>query len=354
MLKNNWNKTLNRFDKWWAGKKGAILVVADLKRPAPVYSGLWELSDIKKAYKIQMEYLKTKAFGGDTVPDMSAYLGPGSLATFIGAEPIYTDKTIWYKDTCSSLQEAADNCIRFTKAAASGDYSSIPWYKWSIEATAFYASKSNGMYKTSMPDLEQNLDILSAVIGPQRLLIELMDYPAQVMETMELLYEVWKTSFQNHWELLVDKNGYSAFTHYNIIGKGRTSVLQSDISCMLSKETFDKFEAPFLRRQCIELDNIIYHLDGPGAIRHIDTILSIEKINAVQWVPGSGQPGNANRCWHELYDKITKAGKGLYVSLQPDEIDPFIEKYGTGRILIRTLAESCEEQQRLAEKYKWA
>jgi 5-methyltetrahydrofolate--homocysteine methyltransferase len=348
MLKDNWKTTFERFDRWWQRKDGTVLLAADLRRPSPVYSGIQELTDVKTAFSRISQYLESGSFYGDVIPDMSSYLGPGSLCTFIGAEPIYSDDTIWYESNGKSIDDIKECCIRFLN---SGDISEFPWYGWSIKASNFYLAESEGEFMVSMPDLQQNLDILAAVMGPERMFIELMDNPSGVFAVLECLYLVWEKAFTEHHEIIKEGNDYTAYTHYNIAGKGKTSVLQSDISCMMSKEMFDMFELPFLRKQCEILDNVIYHLDGPGAVRHLDSILSIEKINAVQWVPGSGNPGNADACWHHLYDKIVEKGKGLYVFLWPDEIDAFISKYGKSRILIRSLADTCEEQERLSDKY---
>ncbi len=348
MLKTDWEKTTGRFDKWWARKTGTVLIVADIKRSGPIYSDLEELTNTKTAFHRHLAYLKNGAFFGDAIPDMSAYLGPGSLCTFIGAEPIHRNNTIWYKDRCSTFDEVRENCIQFIEGYDSGKFL---WYDWSLRATEYYKAASEGEFMTSMPDLQQNLDILAAVMGADRMFMEIIDYPKKAKELLELLFEVWKKAFNAHHKRIIDNNGYSAYTHYNIMGKGKTSVLQSDISCMMSCDMFDAYEMPFLKKQCRELDNVIYHLDGPGAIRHLDSILTLEKVSAIQWVPGAGRPGNADGCWHHLYDKIAENGKGIYIFLWLNEIDAFVEKYGDGRLFIRTFADTCEEQERLVNKY---
>jgi len=348
MLKSNWQDTIDRFDRWWSRKEGTVLLIADLRRPAPVYSNISEYTNIPTAHLKHLSYLQNGAFGGDAVPDMSPYLGPGSLSTFIGAKPIYSDKTIWFEEGCTTVSKVEENCMEFLKNNVRIKSS---WYGWSLNAAKFYKKNSNNEYATSMPDLQQNLDVLAAVMGADRMFIEMMDCPDRIKEVLNIIYLVWEKAFNEHHDIIVDDNGYSAYTHYNIIGKGKTSILQSDISCMMSVEMFNEFELPFLRKQCENLDNVIYHLDGPGALRHLDSILSIDRINAVQWVPGAGNPGNGDACWDYLYDKIVQKGKGLYVFLRSDEIDAFLEKYGKGRILIRSLAETREEQERLTDKY---
>ena len=347
MFKNNFEATIAHFNRWWSRKEGTTLLVADLKRPGPSYSNIKEFTNIELSHKKHFNYLKTGSFYGDTVPDMSSYLGPGSLCTFIGAQPLYSNKTIWYKEGCTTSDEVLENCKNFLNS----NQKELPWYDWSLRATEYYKDKSEEEYMASMPDLQQNLDIVAAVMGADRMFIEIMDYPGKIHELLDSLYYVWEKAFNAHWDIIKSEDEYSAYTHYNIVGKGRTSILQSDISCMMSEDMFNEFELPYLRKQCRILDNVIYHLDGPGAVRHLDSILSIDEINAVQWVPGAGSPGNADECWYHLYDKIVQKGKGLYVFLWPDEIDTFIEKYGKGRILIRTRADSAQEQKQLVNKY---
>ncbi len=53
---------------------------------------------------------------------------------------------------------------------------------------------------------------------------------------------------------------------------------------------FKQFVLNTLRTDTEKLDNVIYHLDGVGELNHLDDILSLEKLKAVQWVFGDGQP----------------------------------------------------------------
>ncbi|MAG13144.1 MAG: trimethylamine corrinoid protein 2, partial [Spirochaetales bacterium] len=62
-----------------------------------------------------------------------------------------------------------------------------------------------------------------------------------------------------------------------------------------------------------------YHLDGPGALRHLDALLDIKELDAVQWVPGAGNEGFSR--WIDVYKKIQAAGKSMQItSLQISEI----------------------------------
>ena len=60
------------------------------------------------------------------------------------------------------------------------------------------------------------------------------------------------------------------------------------------------------------LTNVIYHLDGIGELCHLDSVLSLPELNAVQWVYGEGKPGPMH--WLDVYKKIRAAGKRVRAS----------------------------------------
>jgi hypothetical protein len=73
---------------------------------------------------------------------------------------------------------------------------------------------------------------------------------------------------------------------------------------------------PDLETCCEFIAYPFYHLDGPGAARHLDALLSIEKLRGIQWVPGTGAPSPEE--WLPLLEKIRHAGKlcQVYVSVE--------------------------------------
>ncbi len=92
---------------------------------------------------------------------------------------------------------------------------------------------------------------------------------------------------------------------------------------MVGKAMYDEVFLPGIRRECQFLDRSIYHLDGPGALRHLDSLLEITELDAVQWVFGAGNEG-FNR-WVGVYQRIQKAGKGIQVICSFDEIDVIMQ-----------------------------
>ena len=88
-------------------------------------------------------------------------------------------------------------------------------------------------------------------------------------------------------------------------------VVQSDVICMLSREQFRQWVLPALEEECACHDRIYFHLDGPGALRHLDDILGIPGHWILQWQPGAGQKPNWQ--WLETLKKAQAAGKAVHV-----------------------------------------
>ena len=92
---------------------------------------------------------------------------------------------------------------------------------------------------------------------------------------------------------------------------------------MISKKMFDEIFLPDLIEECRFYERSIYHLDGPGALHHLDSLLEIKELNAIQWVCGAGNEGYAK--WIKVYQKIQQAGKGIQLNITLDELPMVFE-----------------------------
>jgi hypothetical protein len=93
---------------------------------------------------------------------------------------------------------------------------------------------------------------------------------------------------------------------------------------MISSQLFDEVFLPSIAEECRHYEACLYHLDGPDALRHLDSLLSIPELSAIQWVYGAGR-GRATD-WIPVYQRIQAAGKGIQVHLAPDELDLFMRE----------------------------
>jgi hypothetical protein len=124
---------------------------------------------------------------------------------------------------------------------------------------------------------------------------------------------------------------------------------------MISKRDFDDIFLPGLVRECEFFDRTIYHLDGPGALHHLDSILGIEKLDAVQWVCGAGNESFEK--WLPVYKKIQDGGKAMEIFLDISNLDVLFENLKPGGVWIGGISgvDSIEDAQYILKRVeKWA
>jgi hypothetical protein len=119
---------------------------------------------------------------------------------------------------------------------------------------------------------------------------------------------------------------------------------------MISTKIFEKFFMPELVAEIEWLDRSIYHLDGPGALRHLEMLLDIDKLDAIQWVYGAGR-GPATR-WLDVYRQVQAAGKSVLVTFEPQELDDIIAGLRPEGVILDTWAESLEHGNAILDKVR--
>ena len=96
------------------------------------------------------------------------------------------------------------------------------------------------------------------------------------------------------------------------------------------------------------LDRTVYHLDGPGALRHLDTLLDIGQLDAIQFVYGDGAKP-ASR-WMHVFKRIQAGGKNLHITIEPREVDTFMENLRPEGVMLQMEASSVEEADAVLKK----
>jgi len=87
-------------------------------------------------------------------------------------------------------------------------------------------------------------------------------------------------------------------------------------------------------------------------LRHLDTLLALPEIHAIQWVQGVGTDQPILQ-WLEVIKKIQAAGKGVVVDLQLDELEPFIDAMKPQGLFLCLAAEESVQPDILKRLMKW-
>jgi hypothetical protein len=310
--KENWEQTQEHYRRWWR-QAGPILTLSGLPLleeprdctpfpPKPRTAQERHTDPHWFAWNERLS-LAQQRLPADNLPIVHTDLGCVQLAAYFGAEPEFDDRTVWYSDRTGHPDEYPALIVTKTE----------PWWRAyrQIMETAYEISQ--GDYLVGMPAFGSNLDVLAELRGTQNLLYDLVDRPGWVHQKLEEVNQAFFVAYDDYYAHIQLSDGSSAYTYFHLWGPGKVSQVQCDLAAMISPAMFEEFVVPALRRQCAWLDHSLFHLDGPSCICHLDHLLAIPELDAVQWTPGAGQPGAGDPQWYDLYRRILDAHKSVQI-----------------------------------------
>ncbi len=190
-------------------------------------------------------------------------------------------------------------------------------------------------------------DMLSAMRGPSRFLMDLVEHPEAIKHASKMIRRTYLKMYDELQEIR-SKEGEGYCSWLEAWSGKRMAAFQSDVSCMISPKMFEEFIIPELEELSGAMDCSFYHLDGPEALKHVDMICELPKVTVIQWVPGVGQPIGAY--WMDLYKKIQAKGKGLYIHVPKGELETIIRELNPRRLLLKMEARDMAEAKRIFKK----
>lgn len=323
--KQNLEETKQHYINWW-NHKGIVLNMwehfqqgvtphADIPEPRPYKDLNQRWFDPEWRAEYLDWYVAHSSLKADILPVANTQLGPGSLAAILGGVFEGGEDTIWIHPNPNYTDD-----IVFDPQHPN----------WLLHKELLRAckEKAQGHYYVGMPDLMEGLDVLAALKGTDQVLLDTVMYPERLEHQMQQINDIYFQVFDELYDI-IREGDEMAFCYFSSWAPGKMSKLQSDISTMISVDDYRRFVQPFIREQCQRIDYTLYHLDGVGAIHHLDALLEIQELNAIQWTPGVGEPQGGSPKWYDLYKKILASGKSImacWVTL--DELRPLLDNIG--------------------------
>lgn len=276
-------------------------------------------------------FCQTHAFLGEGFPNLNIDFGPGSLASYLGSEIGFKEDTVWF----NKCLDGWDGVPKLTFDPEN------KWFKKHLQLAKDCQALAGDDFYVDMPDLMENIDVLASLRGAQDILFDLLDEPEMIGERIQEVTDIYYEYYDRFYDVIKDEEGGNAYTVFQIWGPGRTVKLQCDFSAMMSPEDFRKYIQPSLRSQSENVDHVLYHLDGPAAIKHMDALMEIEGIDALQWTSGDAGPDGTLPDWDVIYDKAIAAGKSIWVKVYSGEfedwirnVDRIVNKYGSHSLFL--------------------
>jgi hypothetical protein len=202
------------------------------------------------------------------------------------------------------------------------------WWRLIADLAEAVMEHSDDSLLLAAPTMVANLDALVALRGAQNVLMDLVDAPDEVVRVLGEISEAHAQALTALGTLL-DYEHRGSINRHGMYSKGVINCLQCDFSCMISPAMFQELLLPVLETDMGLYDAVEYHLDGPGAIRHLEALCSLERLGVVQWVAGAA---DQHRDWSDLYRRIDALGKGLILGGPRESLDRWASELSARRL----------------------
>lgn len=284
-----------------------------------------------------------RRFLGETFPVFYPNLGPNILAAALGCELHFEETTSW--ETPILLGELGGNAVPVLDMQRS--------YVKKIEEMTYLAlERSEHRFLVGYTDIHPGLDLLAALRGNEALLMDLIDDPCAVLAMNRALAPAF-FAFYDHFHRILHGAGQPSVSWMGIPSPGKMHIPSCDFSFMISPGDFDRFALPGLREECAHMDHNIFHMDGPGVARHLPSILTLPKLNAIQWVQGAGEQSDI-RLWFPLIRQIQQSNKGVVIDFPAELLEDVIANLAPEGLFL-CVGTGSEEQEEaiLARILRW-
>lgn len=351
--KLDWHEAQQRLTALWHGERLdrpciAVLASEEVAEPTPVPEPADdEARWMDPAYRVAQarRQLEGTWWGGEAIP---SYLLMAGWVNCLGGTPRFAPDTIWF-DTLA---------VDYDQPSPFRHDPGNPWTaKYRTLLLAMCEAAGRNDFLVGCPsDLPAN-DLLSMHLGTQEFLMALVDHPDWIADAIlagardltGLRQGMQELILQQGHEFWYGNAGWMPFwapEPYNST--------QSDVSCMLSPEMFDRFVVPELDEIGEEHGAMWYHLDGGDAKQHLPRLLSLPYMRIIQYVPTPSEPPNGPGHL-EMYRYIQAAGKIVHVQLPMAHVEPLVRELDPALLMLDTRVASRADGERLLEEsVAWA
>jgi len=339
----HWDYIIENSEKWWNHELERPLIQMSLKGiesslekpklPFCKYITSFGLDAKNEDIMELSEYeMATRKCLGDAFPIVGFAHAPDSLSVYLGSEVEAQPTTAWVH-----AKEQIDNIedLSFKFDANNKYYKQIT----SVLECAVDYFKEKAVIRT--PELGSGMDTIVPFREQTSLLMDLYDCPDEIHRINREMQKAYFECFENCIKI-ISKNSLGYTTWTTVFSTKPFEMVQCDFSYMISPDQFDEFVKPYIVEQCQRIPRTIFHIDGPGILNHLDSILSIEELDGIQWIPGAGEKWCQH--WPEVYKKTRDAGKLIQLFGGMDTLDGVAETLGSAKDIVFMTA--CKENER--------
>ena len=297
--------------------------------------------DVEFQVKTFVDSLRGAEFQGETFPVFWPNLSAVVYNLFLGQPADFDDVTAWTHPWVDALDHLPPLRVQWD-----GEYFQT------VEALTDRASElADGRFLVGYTDMYAGIDCTAGLRGTERMCLDLMINPQGILRLIDRAFAEYPAVY-DHFDCKLKAHDQLSVTWMNLPSFGRFNVLACDFAVNISPQHFDEFCMPITRREAELFDHNVYHMDGPGVAKNLDSILTLPNLAAIQWAQGIGKNLPILQ-WIPLIQKIQGAGKSVIVDLQAGELDDFMRQVDPRGIMLWVSAEPKDHAEILERVKRW-
>jgi hypothetical protein len=299
-------------------------------------ASLW--FDVEYQVESYLTSIEGKSFNGETFPVFEPNLGPNVYAAMHGGTLEFGETTSWYHPIIEGSEDLGKIC-----------FSQENFYFQKLEELTRYAiDRCKGKSLVAYTDLHPGVDCAAAWRGNDRLCMDFYDQPDLVRSLFDRAMMHFREVY-DHFDAILKDAGLPSVCWMNIPDFGTLHIPSNDFSAMVGREFVKEFCLPVHHKEMEGMTRNIFHVDGPGVARHIEDLMQLPNLSAIQWVQGVGDDTPIQQ-WIPLLKQIRQQEIPVIVDVALDELDHFMDTMPPEGLFLWVGTHSVEEEEGVLKK----
>ena len=224
-----------------------------------------------------------------------------------------------------------------------------PWVARCLEMLRSLSEHAAGRYPLGVTLMRGVSDLLSALLGVDRLVFAMLDEPARVHALAEALTEFWIAFAHAQLDVIPSFAGGCGSFFYNLWAPGRCVWLQEDTAALLSPALYEEFILPCDRRIASAFDYTFIHLHPARYVPYAHLLESDASVIELH----IDKEGPRAKDLLPVYRHIQKH-KPLFVwgDMTSDDLDILLGSLDPRGLAIQVVVRTPKEAQQVYARYR--
>ncbi|UCF92667.1 MAG: hypothetical protein JSW39_00485 [Desulfobacterales bacterium] len=252
------------------------------------------------------------------------------MEAMLGCEIRGASDSIWAAHWLDDLEKFPDRI----------DLDQNPWFQKYMEFVQRLVQHSRGRFAVGQPIFRGPVDMLAALRGHDRAVLDFFDTPEQTRRVLQVATETFVETVRRHQAAVPRIQGGYAIGFYDIWCPAQAIWLQEDSSALLNPTMYREFIFPLDHRIAGTFDYSLFHLH-PASLFVLDHLLEMDPLKVIQINKDVGGP-SISAMIPTLAEVLRRKCLLIWGALDSDEVAEIVEGLSPRGLALHLVVESVE------------